>query len=81
MSSFLSGKETQPSTKECDNLVIKKQIKIGILLFIGILGVWLIYWDITDAVNSFLHSHGIPPLLVGISIIILVGAYGIKVFK
>ena len=51
------------------------------LLAFGILGVWLIYWDLTDYVNSALHNLGIPPAVFGLIIIIFVGAFGIKVFK
>jgi Ca2+/H+ antiporter len=58
-----------------------RNIKKGILLFVGILGVWLVYWDITDSVNSFLHNNNIPPLLVGAIIIMIVGYFGIKVFR
>ena len=60
---------------------LTKRIKAVILLAVGILGVWLIYWDITDTVNAFLHENGIPPLAVGILIVVIVGYLGIKVFK
>lgn len=58
-----------------------RNIKKGILLFVGILGVWLVYWDVTDAVNAFLHENNIPPLLVGVAIIMIVGYFGIRVFR
>lgn len=61
--------------------MIPKKIQKYILLAIGIAGLWLIYWDITDNIVTYLHSIGITPFVVGIIIVIIVGFFGIKVFK
>lgn len=51
------------------------------LILIGGFGVWLIYWDYVDQVNTWLHQNGIPPLLVGILIVAIVGILGYKVIR
>lgn len=51
------------------------------LILVGVFGVWLIYWDYVDQANAWLHANGIPPLLVGILIVVIVGVLGYKVLR
>jgi len=55
--------------------------RILVLILIGGFGIWLIYWDYVDQFNTWLHANSIPPLLVGILIVLIVSILGIKVIR
>jgi Ca2+/H+ antiporter len=62
-------------------MITQKNIKRFFLIVVGIFGMWLIYWDLTESVNTFLKDNGLPPAFIGAIIIIIVGYFGVKVFK
>jgi len=57
------------------------QVKWFLIVGFGILGVWLIYWDLTDALNAWLHANGIPPYVAGFFIIALASYLGYEAWK
>ena len=65
----------------------KNILKAGVIL-LGILGVWLIYWDVakftTTGINTGLWdlailTNGLPSIIVGVIIVIITFYYGVKV--
>jgi len=67
---------------------VKHQFLIAFVL-IGILGVWLAYWDISDFLTTGINTgvwnteiimNGLPSIIVGIIIIIAdIKLFGVKV--
>lgn len=58
------------------------------LFLVGILGVWLVYWDLSDFITTGLNTglwdtailaNGLPSICVGILILAVVTVLGIKV--
>ena len=66
---------------------MKSLLFIPLFLF-GILGVWLVYWDLSDFLTTGLNTglwntdilvNGLPSICVGILILAIVTVLGIKV--
>lgn len=58
------------------------------LFLLGILGIWLVYWDLSDFITTGLNTglwdiailiNGLPSICVGIFILAIVTVLGIKV--
>jgi len=65
----------------------KNILKAGVIL-LGILGVWLIYWDVADFMTTGINTglwdlailtNGLPSIIVGAIIVIITFYYGVKV--
>jgi len=70
--------------------MIPTPIKLLFITLFGILGVWLIYWDVVDYLTKGLNTgvwdfaiiqQGFPSIFTGFAIVLVCAFLGVRVLK
>ena len=65
-------------------------LKLIALILLGILGIWLLFWDLADFLTQGLNEgiwdfaiviNGFPSIATGVCLIIVVSVLGVSVIK